>query len=288
MKYLPESLRKEYERISNELPDLEGFEPPYINISDSLRAYFILAHYFTDESSEVQEEMLVGVRDYTLLGSAIGRQKTEFGGKKKYTKPIDICATLLYGLVKNHSFSDGNKRTALLILLYQLSLYGYIPNEKQKKFEELVVAIASDSIPTTYKNLYGKTKKADDRIVATISRVIRRYVKKKDHSYHVAPTMKDVCDSLEKLGVNCDRVGNKMHFTYIEKSGWFKKEKKKGYAVSFSGWTRIVGADTLRKVLQKLGLYEQYANYKDFLKGEDPMYQLVNEFETPLRRLKDK
>ena len=57
--------------------------------------------------------MLIGVRDLNLLGSAIGRQSASFGGKTKYTNPVDICATLFYGLVKNHSFSDGNKRTAL-------------------------------------------------------------------------------------------------------------------------------------------------------------------------------
>lgn len=95
--------------------------------------------------------MLIGVRDTNLLGSAIGRQNIRFGGKTKYTDKIDICATLFFGLVKNHSFSDGNKRTALLILLYQLGLFGYMPNVSQKKFEKLVVSVAANKIPTDYK-----------------------------------------------------------------------------------------------------------------------------------------
>ena len=123
MKYLRNDLREEYERIAKNVPDIEGLQHPLINFSDVLHAYFILADYFTDESSDNIEHMLVGLRSADLLGSALGRQIVSFGGRKKYTDSIEICATLFYGLVKDHAFHDGNKRTALLTLLYQLTLY---------------------------------------------------------------------------------------------------------------------------------------------------------------------
>lgn len=140
MKYLRNDLREEYERIAKNVPDIEGLQHPLINFSDVLHAYFILADYFTDESSDNIEHMLVGLRSADLLGSALGRQIVSFGGRKKYTDSIEICATLFYGLVKDHAFHDGNKRTALLTLLYQLTLYGYIPSVSVNKYEKLVVA----------------------------------------------------------------------------------------------------------------------------------------------------
>ena len=105
MNSLPEDLKKEYDYLIEHNSDIEGIEHPLINISDTLKAYFILAHYFTDPSSKCQERMLIGVRDINLLGSAIGRQTISYDGKKKHTDKIDICSTLFYGLVKNHSFS---------------------------------------------------------------------------------------------------------------------------------------------------------------------------------------
>lgn len=52
MKYLRNDLREEYERIAKNVPDIEGLQHPLINFSDVLHAYFILADYFTDESSD--------------------------------------------------------------------------------------------------------------------------------------------------------------------------------------------------------------------------------------------
>ena len=288
MNYLPEDLKKEYEYLLSQNPDIEGITPPLINISDTLKAYFILAHYFTDPSSEHEERMLIGVRDFNLLGSAIGRQNISFGGKTKYSDKIEICSTLFFGLVKNHSFSDGNKRTALLILLYQLGLYGYMPCAPKKEFEKLVVSVAANNIPKDYTKEYNKCLKAEDPIVATISKVVRKLVKKKDHTYHINPTMKEICDSVEKYGVTYKLLGSKLHFERKVKRNWWRGTETYQYTASFFGWTRTVGADTARKILSNLKLYDEFANYRDFVEGKEAMYQLVDDFSGPLRRLKDK
>ena len=49
-----------------------------------------------------------------------------------------------------------------------------------------------------------------------------------------------------------------------------------------------MGADTARKILSSLDLYSEFASYRDFIEGKEAMYQLVDEFSGPLRRLKDK
>lgn len=113
-------------------------------------------------------------------------------------------------------------------------------------------------------------------------------VKKKDHTYHISPTMREFCDSLEKYGVTFKMIGTKLHYERRIKKGWLKREETYQYTASFSGWTRSVGPDTARKILSNLNLYDEFANYQDFINGREPMYQLVDEFSGPLRRLKDR
>lgn len=133
MKHLPEDLRKNLDYDLKQYKNISELTEPCINVSTVLQAHYILAHYFTDDSAaEEVEKMLVGVRSYDLLCSALCRQTVSYCGQLKYSDKMDICSTLFFGLVKNHAFHDGNKRTALLVLLYQLSLYGYYPKHDFK------------------------------------------------------------------------------------------------------------------------------------------------------------
>ena len=197
MQFNDPSIASEFERLSLMYPDSIAFAHPLINVSDVLRAYFALADYFTDPSSDSTETMLVGLRSADLLYSALGRQCVSYGGKVKYTDPIDICSTLFFGMVKNHAFSDGNKRTALLTLLYQLNLYGYYPSCSVKEYEKLVVSIAANTLPTIYRECWKKFKKQEDSEIKTIAFALRRMTKRKDHSYHLKITAKDLVQSLE-------------------------------------------------------------------------------------------
>ncbi|PDX84332.1 hypothetical protein CGS59_05930 [Faecalibacterium prausnitzii] len=231
--------------------------------------------------------MLVGLRSADLLGSALGRQIVSFGGRKKYTDSIEICATLFYGLVKDHAFHDGNKRTALLTLLYQLTLYGYIPSVSVNKYEKLVVAVAAHTVEATYPKEWKKFKKCEEPEIQTIAYLLRQMTKKKDNSYHISPTMKEFCAALENADVSYEASGSKMHFTRVEYSMWKLKKEKYQYTIPFNGWTRTVGAKTARDTLQALKIYDQYATYQDVFDDQEPLYALVDQFNVPLRRLKD-
>ncbi len=290
MQYLPEDLKQEYLFLTKNNPDLDGFSHPFLNLSDAFRAYFILIHYFTDASTdEEKESMMVGIRSIDLLASALGRQKVSFGGKQKYTAPLDICSTLFFGMVKNHSFNDGNKRTALLLLLYQLQLYGYYPIASKKKFESLVLHVADDSIEKNYYGIYKKYKKQEDAVIKTISHLLRSMTVKKNNAYHLAPTMREFCDALESYNVTYKVENDKVKFAYKVPGQWFIfKSSEKSYSVSFHGWTRTVGAKTARDTLRGLGLYDQFPSYQHMLQRTESLYELVDEFKEPLRRLKDK
>jgi death on curing protein len=63
-----------------------------------------------------------GMRDEGLLDSALGKPPNLF----VYGKPnlFDLAASYAYGLVKNHPFIDGNKRTGFITALLMLELNG--------------------------------------------------------------------------------------------------------------------------------------------------------------------
>lgn len=288
MKYLSDELRMHYEKTRSECEEIAELQHPLIGVEDTLRAYYILADYFTDTSSNAEvERMLVGLRSKDLLASALCRQVTSFGGRLKFTIDLEICATLFFGMVKNHAFLDGNKRVSLLILLYQLGLYGYMPQASTKEFEKLVLAVAANELDSKYATAWKKFKKDPDQEVKTLTYLLRRMVKKKDHSYHVSPTMKEFASALTGAGVSVRQENGKLHMRREIKRGWLFGVETAQYSIPFAGWSRTVGPKTAREALQKLQIYEQYPDYRDFLEGKEPMYHLVEQFEVPLRRLKD-
>lgn len=79
-----------------------------------------------------------------------------------------------------------------------------------------------------------------------------------------------------------------MKFVYHTPGEWKDVEtKEQSFSIPFGGWTRTVGPKTARDTLRALGLYDQFASYKDIFRGSDPLYSLVDNFKEPLRRLKD-
>lgn len=64
-----------------------------------------------------------GIRDRGLLESALFRPKNQLA----YSNPtiFDLAAAYGYGIVKNHPFIDGNKRTSYVVTLTFLKLNSY-------------------------------------------------------------------------------------------------------------------------------------------------------------------
>lgn len=58
-----------------------------------------------------------GVKDEDLLESALFHAQTSFAGKLKYPTVESSAAALFYAISNNHSFNNGNKRTAIVSML---------------------------------------------------------------------------------------------------------------------------------------------------------------------------
>lgn len=65
-----------------------------------------------------------GVRDMSLLESAIGSVYQTFDGVELYPSKEEKGARLGFSLVSNHAFVDGNKRIGLLVMLSFLAMNG--------------------------------------------------------------------------------------------------------------------------------------------------------------------
>lgn len=65
-----------------------------------------------------------GIRDVSLLESALEAPFISFGGVTNYPTLQSKAARLAFGLVKNHPFVDGNKRIGVLAMISFLELNG--------------------------------------------------------------------------------------------------------------------------------------------------------------------
>jgi death-on-curing protein len=65
-----------------------------------------------------------GIRDETLLESAVAAPQATMMGQTLISDPIEIAAAYLFYLCRNHAFIDGNKRTALAACLVFLESNG--------------------------------------------------------------------------------------------------------------------------------------------------------------------
>ncbi len=86
-----------------------------------------------------------GLRDAGLLQSALARprQREAYGASADV---IDLATALTAGLVKNHPFIDGNKRTGFVAGILFIELNGYRFNAAESAAADAVLAIAAGTI----------------------------------------------------------------------------------------------------------------------------------------------
>jgi len=68
---------------------------------------------------------LGGLRDRSLLESAVYRPQVTFGGRELYPDLFSKVAVLGHSLILNHPFADGNKRTGFEAMRLMLRLNSY-------------------------------------------------------------------------------------------------------------------------------------------------------------------
>ncbi|MFC2447868.1 MAG: type II toxin-antitoxin system death-on-curing family toxin [Candidatus Nanoperiomorbus sp.] len=83
-----------------------------------------------------------GIRNLGQLEAAVSTQYQTVFGKELYTTVCDKAAALVRGIICDHPFIDGNKRTAMLagLTLLEMNEYNFIA--RQGELEDFAVHIA--------------------------------------------------------------------------------------------------------------------------------------------------
>lgn len=84
-----------------------------------------------------------GLRDEGLLESALSAPFQSFEGVDTFPSLQQKAARLAYGLVKNHPFTDGNKRIGAHAMLVFLVLNGIELEYEQSELSDLFLSVAA-------------------------------------------------------------------------------------------------------------------------------------------------
>ena len=87
----------------------------------------------------------VGLRDDGLLNSALARPQQHFAYAES-PDIVDMAAAYTGGIVRNHPFLDGNKRTGFVVGVLFLELNGYRFNASEEDAAQMVLELASGNL----------------------------------------------------------------------------------------------------------------------------------------------
>ena len=119
---------------------LDDYDHQRISVPDGTSSTYILGY---DECRSVIDGMrfaddsdLFGVEKDDSFKGSIGDIYQSFGGEDVYPSLEEKAANLLYFIVKNHSFLDGNKRIAATMFLYFLERNGALFRDGKKMIDD--------------------------------------------------------------------------------------------------------------------------------------------------------
>ncbi len=137
----------------------------------SVPADFILDY---DAASRIVQSMkgdfdgLFGIEKDQGFKSALGTIYQTFDGKELYPSTEEKAANLLYFIVKNHAFSDGNKRIAAAIFIYFLNVNRILYREDGSK------RLADNALVALTLLIAESKSEEKDTIVKVIVNLINR------------------------------------------------------------------------------------------------------------------
>ncbi|MGO2102900.1 MULTISPECIES: type II toxin-antitoxin system death-on-curing family toxin [Psychroflexus] len=249
-------------------------------------------HNLLSQSTHLLEEMdpvePPGVKNEGMLESAVERQNTGFGDFNKYPDYHSNCATLVYGIIKNHSFHNGNKRAGLLALIKHLYVNGYVLNPQLNSDEiyEFLIAIADSNIrgfSKKYRKKYSfirsKTEKKNNENweLNTVIRYIGFWIKKnskpKQTTLKGEVKISDLKKILVNKGIKLNLNGSNLE-VYIEKENKFlgfklspKIVNKKKYSIGNN--RSSIGKGTLKALRRDFKLTKADGVDNTFFYNED-------------------
>lgn len=221
-----------------------------VSFNEALQVHSCLVEDFKNQDDPIDPS---GIRDNTLLDSAITRQSTSIGEALKYPTVEMAGAALLHSLIHNHPFHNGNKRTALVSLLVFLDKNKLMLVCKDEELFQFVLNVAK------HKVIVGKYRDLADREVQHISCWIKdntRPVEIGDRPL----TFHKLKQILSRYGCDFRQTGSGMKIIRrISGKGFWNRSKELSSSFVYGGDGRELRKKVIKKIRQDLMLNEQYS-----------------------------
>jgi death-on-curing family protein len=253
-----------------------------IGLHEAFQAHFLLVDFFFDVGEGIGG---IGPKNMNLLHSALSRQFVEFGGKPKWKDRIQICASLMYGLIKNHPFYDANKRTAFLTALLHLQKVGRTPIVSQQEFEDFTVHIAEDNL-SSYEGFEEFRNQGADAAVLFIAKHLKRSTRPIDLRTKQI-TYNELNAILTKRNMYLDNPnGNRIDLMRIDDTAHGATHRHRIAKIGFHGWSREVSRRDIEIVREASRLDARHGyDSQAFFNGLDDPLTLIKKYREPLERL---
>jgi death-on-curing protein len=284
-------LQEDYERWVIEIGEDIYISPKTIGILDVLRAHYLIVDFFAYEHNEGVGG--VGPKSLGLLHSTLSRQFSGYDNTVKWRTDLEICASLFWGLIKNHAFHDVNKRTAVLSLFYHLVKIKRYPNAPHKTYEQLAICVAANTLDQY--PAYSSYKNYPDAEVLFIADFLKNKTRRMEKlDYKVTYRQLDIILRRYQFRlVNPDRNQIEVVRVVEEPVGFFGRKtittEKRITSIGFPGWNRQVNVNAIKNLRKLTGLtIENGYDSESFFHDADSLPVLINEFQGLLKRLADK
>lgn len=260
-----------YENYLHHLRQIDEFDysgdRSHLTCEDVLDAHYLICDHFLKLGHGIAG---FGPKDVGLLSSAVCRQLASAGGIFVYNDFWDIASSLIFGLINDHPFHDGNKRTAFLCSVFFMMEHGYVPSVDIREVEDFTVDIAD------FKRVNGRHME-----VAEISSRFKTMFRKQDNRISYIVTFKELQGLLKAHGCSIDNPNGNFINVYVG--------DQRVSQIGFPGWSREVSRNAISTVRKSTGLLpENGVDAQVFFKGADPLSTLIGEYEEPLKRLADR
>ncbi|MEK7313045.1 MAG: type II toxin-antitoxin system death-on-curing family toxin [Deltaproteobacteria bacterium] len=108
-----------------------------------------------DEVMEIHRDQIdryggsPGIRDIKLLESAVATPAAGFGEDYLHTNIYEMAAAYLFHIIRNHPFTDGNKRTGAVAAIVFLMMNGIELHAGEDGLEKMVRSVAEGKMGKT-------------------------------------------------------------------------------------------------------------------------------------------
>lgn len=229
-----------------------------------------------------------GIKSLHLLESAVARQLTGLGDRLKYDSAVLNAASLIYGICCNHPFYNGNKRTALVVLLCHLDKNDLTFEEhvSHRDLYDFMIKVAGHG----FAEKKSKSRGADTE-VEQMGKWIRARTRKIQRGERII-TFRELKSILARHGYqledlrdnSCDLV------RYEEKKIWLgfgkKTERVRVMRIGYPGDGVTIGKAQLKEIRERCRLIERHGvDSHLFYSNARPADYFVATYRGTLRRL---